>query len=168
MISQPAGEWTLPAAWLSNSLGVITMAIFTNTLKSVWLILLATAVAFELMPMHYPAGVLTLHNCYKACLLLLLGYLLPLAFWQYNTLNTSLLLAALSVPILETLQAAIGNGHRFSLLEVTAKSLLLAIGFVVALNTRYEMQITVGRLRLRLTVPTHRATRHHRLMRFRH
>jgi hypothetical protein len=51
----------------------------------------------------------------------------------------------------EVLQGKIGNGHRFSFVELVAKIMLISLGFVVALEARYQRAIIIGKWRVRLT-----------------
>ena len=118
--------------------GRLKMAIFGKPTKLLWGAVALTAVVFELIPVHYPAGVFLTHNYCKAGIFLLLGFLTPLAFWRFNSLNARILLIAGSAILAEVMQAVLADGHRFSLVELGIKLVLIGAGFIIALNVRYE------------------------------
>jgi hypothetical protein len=119
---------------------------FGKPIKLLWAVLVLAAIAFELVPAHYPAGVFVTQNWFKASLFLALGYLAPMAFWRFSYLNASILASAASAVLVEVIQAMLANGHRFSWVELAVKLLLLAAGFVIALDVRYEHDLRCGRV----------------------
>src|SRR5689334_17428451 len=114
------------------------MTTYGKSSKCLWALLALLATALDLIPAHYPAGILAMHIGYKAAIFLALGYLIPLAFWRFNYLNVSILISIGLAVTVEAIQAVLGNGHRFSVVELGTKLFLMAIGFVIALNVRYE------------------------------
>ena len=93
---------------------------FGKPLKLFWAMLALAAIAIELVPAHYPAGVFVTQNWAKAGLFLVLGYLAPMAFWRFSYLNASILASASSAILVELIQAMVAHGHRFSWVELGA------------------------------------------------
>jgi hypothetical protein len=118
---------------------------FCKPAKVLWAVLALAAVMFELIPAHYPAGVFSTYNWCKAGLFLALGYLAPLALWRFSYLTAIILGSAACAILVEVVQAMLANGHRFSWVELSVKLLLLAAGFVIALDVRYEHHVTPGK-----------------------
>jgi uncharacterized oligopeptide transporter (OPT) family protein len=114
---------------------------FGKPLKLFWAMLALTAIAIELVPAHYPAGVFVTQNWAKAGLFLVLGYIAPMAFWRFSYLNASILASASSAILVELVQAMVAHGHRFSWVELGVKLALLAAGFIIALDVRYERDL---------------------------
>jgi hypothetical protein len=114
---------------------------FAKPSKLLWAVLTLVAVAFELVPAHYPAGVFAIQNWCKAGLFLALGYVAPMAFWRFSYLNASILASAGSAVLVEVVQALLANGHRFRWTELGVKLVLIAVGFLIALDVRYERDI---------------------------
>jgi hypothetical protein len=115
--------------------------VFGKPLKLFWAMLALAAIAIELVPAHYPAGVFVTQNWTKAGLFLLLGYLAPMAFWRFSYLTASILASAASAILVELIQAMVAHGHRFSWIELGVKLALLAAGFLIALDVRYERDL---------------------------
>jgi hypothetical protein len=115
---------------------------FGKPAKLLWAVLILAAIAFELIPAHYPAGVFSTYNWGKAVVFLALGYLAPVAFWRFTYLNACVVLSGGSAVLVEVVQAMLANGHRFSCVELAVKLLLIGAGFVIALDVRYEHDMT--------------------------
>jgi hypothetical protein len=115
--------------------------VFGKPLKLFWAMLALAAIAIELLPAHYPAGVFVKQNWAKAGLFLLLGYLAPMAFWRFSYLTASILASVASAILVELIQAMVADGHRFSWVELGVKLALLAAGFLIALDVRYERDL---------------------------
>jgi hypothetical protein len=135
---------------LAKSDAVHTVRIFGTACWLLWLAIVIATVFLEVMPAHFEPPVFYTYKGVKGVLFLALGYLTPLTFWSFNALNRGLLFAGASAASVELLQGLIGNGHRFSWLELVAKLAIIAFGFVLALDTRYEREIAIVGLRLRL------------------
>jgi hypothetical protein len=116
----------------------------------VWLAIVITTIFLEVMPAHFEPALFYTYKCTKGVLFIALGYVTPLTFWRFNALNRGLIFAAASSATVELLQGFIGNGHKFSWLELVAKLAIIASGFILALDARYEREIAVGGLRIRL------------------
>lgn len=131
------------------------LKVFTPTLRVTWVLIVVVTVVVEvlLLPTNPPLPPIP-HYSYKIFKLLLfvaVGYLAPLAFWRFNALNRGILLAAASAASVETLQGIIGQGHSFHWYEMLAKLALILLGFAIALDARYERQISVGPIHILLT-----------------
>lgn len=130
------------------------LRVFTPTLRILWIAVVIVTIISEvlLLPTNPPLPPVP-HYSYKIFKLLLfiaVGYLAPLAFWRFNALNRGIMLAAVSAMGVETLQGLIGRGHSFHWYEMLLKLGLILLGFALALDARYERQISVGPLRIRL------------------
>jgi hypothetical protein len=135
---------------IANSRPVPEVRAFGNTLRLLWLAVVITTIFLEVMPAHFEQPLFYVYKCTKGVLFIALGYLTPLTFWRFSALNRGLLFAAASAATVEILQGLIGNGHKFSWLELAAKLGIIAFGFVLALDARYEREIAIGGLRIRL------------------
>ena len=131
-----------------------TLRVFTPALRMVWIAIVSITVVVEviLLPTNPPLPPIP-HYSYKLFKLLLfvaVGYLAPLAFWRFNALNRGILLAAVSSMGVETLQSLIGRGHSFHWYELLLKLGLILLGFALALDARYERQISAGPIHIQL------------------
>ena len=124
------------------------IAVFSTTFRMLWMAVLIATIAAEVMPAHFSPVLFYTYKLTKCVLFVTLGYLTPLTFWRFNSLNLGLLFAAASAASVELLQGVIGNGHAFSGIELFAKLVIIAFGFVLALDARYEHAVAIGRLRL--------------------
>jgi hypothetical protein len=126
--------------------------IFGELLRLAWIVVASATVIAELIPVAGLApAVFYTYKTAKIALFFLLGYCTPLAFHRFDKLNWGLLLAGSSAVFVEVLQGLIGNGHRFTFVELTGKVVLIGLGFAFALDARYERAIRIGKWRLRLT-----------------
>jgi len=130
------------------------LKVFTPALRIVWAAIVAVTVVAEvlLLPTNPPLPPIP-HYAYKVFKLILfvaVGYLAPLAFWRFNALNRGIMLAAVSSIGVETLQGIIGQGHSFHWYEMLLKLGLILFGFALALDARYERQISAGPIHVRL------------------
>jgi hypothetical protein len=130
------------------------LRVFTPTLRIAWVAIVAVTVVSEviLLPTNPPLPPIP-HYSYKIFKLLLfvsVGYLAPLALWRFNALNRGIMLAAVSAMGVETLQGVIGRGHSFHWYEMLIKLGLILLGFALALDARYERQISVGPIHIHL------------------
>jgi hypothetical protein len=131
------------------------LKVFTPTLRILWIAAVAITVVSEvvLLPTNPPLPPIA-HYSYKILKLLLfvvVGYLAPLAFWRFNALNRGILLAAVSAMGVEVLQGIIGRGHSFHWYEMLLKLGLILFGFALALDARYDRQISAGPIHISLT-----------------
>ena len=129
---------------------VRSITILNNTFRLVWMIAVTVTISAEVIPAHFAPAIFYTYEATKCFLFLTLGYLTPLAFWRYTTLNRAFLFAAASASAVELLQNIVGNGHKFSFRELFAKVVLIAIGFLLSLNACDERAIRVGPLRIQL------------------
>jgi hypothetical protein len=133
-----------------NKLG-ISLRVFTRGLRVTWFVIAAATILLEVIP--FPPTTDNRFYAYcaaKGILFVLLGYLAPLAFWAFSELNRGIAFAALSACCVETLQALIQNGHSFHWYELVIKLAVILLGFSLALNARYDQQISLGPIRVRL------------------
>jgi len=130
------------------------LKVFTPTLRIAWILIVAITIVSEvvLLPTNPPLPPIP-HYSYKIFKLLLfvsVGYLAPLSFWRFNALNRGIMLSAVSAMGVEGLQGLIGRGHSFHWYEMLLKLGLILLGFALALDARYEHQISVGPVHIRL------------------
>jgi hypothetical protein len=125
---------------------------FGKLLRFAWIAIASATVVAEVFPVvDLPPTVFYTYKIAKITLFFLLGYCTPVAFHRFDKLNWGLFVASGSAVFVELLQALIGNGHRFSVLELFAKVILIGLGFAFALDARYERAISIGIWRIRLT-----------------
>ncbi len=86
----------------------------------------------------------------KVISFLSLGFLAPLVFRSLNGIGIGLLLSFLSALVIETCQGLLHNGHTFHVYELAGKLVLIAAGFALALDCRYESRILLGPLQINL------------------
>ena len=115
------------------------MSIFGKSTKLLWIAFILAAIVLEVIPANYPDGLFVLQNYWKTGVFLLSGFLTPLAFWRFDHLNAGTLLSIGSIVLVEVVQAVLADGHRFSMMELTIKLLLLAVGFAIALYVRIQL-----------------------------
>jgi hypothetical protein len=129
----------------------LELQMLTPRLKVVWGGIIALSIFVELAPIPVmPPLVFYLCQFAKGILFAAIGYLAPLTFLRLGALSRGIMLAAISVVIVESLQGIVLRGHGFHLSELTLKLLLLFVGFALALDVRYQRVIAVGPLRIRL------------------
>jgi hypothetical protein len=111
-----------------------------------------TTVVADIMPIstHLPPLIFYSYKATKVILFVILGYLSPLTFWRFDSLALGFLFALGSAATVEVLQAWVQSGHRFSLFELLAKLFLIGVGFIMALGARYDGEISLGLLHLRV------------------
>jgi hypothetical protein len=134
----------------TGSLPAFKLPVLNTRLQVAWAAIVVATIVFEVVPAHFPPAVFYSYKLMKCVLFLALGYLTPLTFWRFDSLNFGLLLAGLSAASVELLQGIIGNGHSFSWIELVAKLAIILFGFVLALDARYEREVRLGRFRVRL------------------
>jgi len=129
----------------------LALPVFTRGTRVLWVILALTTILLEVIPIPLMPPVPFYAYCGgKALLFLLLGFIAPLAFWSFNALNRGIIFAALSACGVETVQAIWGHGHSFHWYELIVKLGLILFGFALALNDRYDHEINIGPIRIRL------------------
>jgi hypothetical protein len=132
---------------------------FSTAFQLAWMAAAAVTVTLEVIPAHFSPVVFYSYKTLKILLFLVVGYLTPLSFWRFDKMSFGFGFAAVSAALIELLQGVIGNGHKFSWIELLGKLALIGFGFIVALDARYERAILIGHLRLRL-VGEHLPERH--------
>jgi hypothetical protein len=135
---------------------IISVAMFSLPVRSLWFLLLACTLVSELVPLslEFEArfSTLTFHAYEAAKLVMFFGFglLTPIAWYRYKSLGMGVLFAIMTTAIVEVGQAFI-TGHRFSTIELVVKLVLLFSGFAAALNIRKYQEFTVGPLCVRFT-----------------
>lgn len=130
---------------------LFALPVFTPGTRALWVFLALTTIFLEVIPIPLMPPVPFYAYCAgKALLFLLLGFIAPLAFWSFNALNRGIIFAALSACCVETIQAIWGHGHSFHWYELIVKLVIILLGFALALNDRYDHEINIGPIRIRL------------------
>jgi len=125
---------------------------FSPAIKVVWTALVVATVVTELVPISPMApSEFYFYNAAKLMCFFAMGYLAPLAFWRFNALTRGLRLATLLAACVECLQGFVHHGHSFHWYELVVKLMLVLFGFAVALEARYERNISVGPIHIYLT-----------------
>lgn len=128
--------------------------LFSPFFRTLWALLLCITVACEVLPLRpVAAALLYSYVGWKVLLFASLGFVMPLAFWRFDNIGRGILLSAVTAGLVEFLQA-FSPGHRSSYLEFGGKLVLLLIGFVLGLNTRYNGLLRIGPFQ-RTLVNTH-------------
>jgi glycopeptide antibiotics resistance protein len=126
------------------------ITIFNTTFRLLWLLVAVLTIVLEVMPAHFPPALFYAYDLAKGVLFAALGYLTPLAFRRFHSLNLGFVFAGVSSAGVELLQGFIANGHAFTWIDLFAKLFIISFGFILGLNARYDHAVQVGRLRLRL------------------
>ncbi len=136
----------------------MSLRIFSAAFRSAWLATVIVTIVAELTPFHSEGMSLFVFYGWKAvkCVLFLaLGWETPLTFWKSGSLTNGLLLGFVSAAVIECLQGLV-VGHRFSVVELLAKMLIIVTGFVLGLVARHDETISVPGFAVHL-IPTRKA-----------
>jgi hypothetical protein len=121
-----------------------SISIFGWGLRITWSVLFALTIVLELIPIP---GALSLQLCWyfvcKPVVFLLLGFLTPLVFWRFNSLGYGLLSAIAAASALPWMPLLPEGGHPWGYLELTAKLILVFVGFVTGLNARHNRKLNL-------------------------
>jgi hypothetical protein len=132
----------------------LTVRLFTPVTAGLWAAVVVITILAEVIPIPLIAPVPFYFYCAaKLLCFVVLGYLAPLALQGFNALNRGILLATVSATCVESFQGWLHRGHSFHWYELIVKLGLILIGFALALDARYERQMSVGRIHIRLTGP---------------
>ncbi len=131
--------------------GVPQIQLFGVVVRSVWSCCFLLTAAIEATPrdpmwgpqLFYP------YTFAKAFLFLLLGFMTPLAIWNFSSLGLGFVFAVLAAGAIEGIQHFL-PGHQASFLEFCAKVVLLILGFAAALVVRNDHCLQFGRFRVLL------------------
>jgi hypothetical protein len=116
---------------------------------------LGTALLVNLMEMfpvnstHMGATVFYCYEFVKAVAFFVIGIEIPLAFWPFNSLNRGLGISLLSAAAIEGLQV-FTMGHRFAVIDLLLKGILIMSGFTLGLLWRHDGQLSLLGIQLRL------------------
>lgn len=135
----------------SNTWPCLAVRLFSDRMKAAWMIIASLACIAELIPIG-PMPFWLFELCYlaKVSLFFGLGFVAPLSFYRLNGIGLSLAFSFSSTPLIEVFQGIVKNGHSFHWSELVGKLALIAIGFAIALNCRYELRISMGAFDIRL------------------
>jgi hypothetical protein len=126
--------------------------VFSPFIRTLWVTILVITILSEVIPMPLiPPVPFYLYKSAKVLCFIVVGYFAPLAFWRFNAFNRGILLAAISAACVESLQGLLHRGHSFHWYELVIKLGLIVLGFALALDARYDLQISIGPLHVRLT-----------------
>jgi hypothetical protein len=118
-------------------------------MQTLWVVVTLLTVAPELLPIAPMRLRLFIpYYAVKIICFLALGFLAPLAFRSLNGLGYGVIFSFLSAFLIETCQGALHNGHVFQWHELAGKLTLIAVGFALALESRYERKLTIGPLKI--------------------
>jgi hypothetical protein len=125
--------------------------LFGVLVRAIWVAAFLLTAAIEAIPrdplwgphLFYP------YTLAKAVLFLLLGFMTPLAIWNFSTLGLGFVFAIAAAGSIEGAQHFL-PGHQASFLEFAAKVVLLIFGFAAALVVRNDHCLQIGRFRLHL------------------
>ena len=127
--------------------------LFGNVLRNIWILIFLLTISAEIVPLPILGGVRYFtYLSSKLVLFALLGFLTPLTFWRFTTLNLSFFVGLSASFAVEIAQYFI-PGHAFSFKELFAKGLLLGGGFAFAIVCRYESNVKLGPIRVSLVNP---------------
>lgn len=134
-----------------RSVGLSLLA-FSRLLRATWVVIFALTVASEVytFPLMAPLPFYAI-ACSKLLLFLMQGFIAPLAFWRFSTLNRGVVLAVSSASLIEGLQGLLKHGHAFHWYELLVKLALILAGFVAGLGAVHDREIVIGPLRVTLT-----------------
>lgn len=129
------------------------LVLFTGRLHTIWGCIFGLTLAAEIAPaVPVDPAIFYIVLAVKALLFLLLGLQTPLTFWPFYSIGRGLLFSVAGAFGSELLQM-ISPGHKASMFEFAAKSCLLLLGFALGLAARYDMRISLGKLKVDLENP---------------
>jgi glycopeptide antibiotics resistance protein len=130
----------------------VSLRIFTPGLKAFWLItvlLIGVAEMFPFDNLHVRPTVFYSYELVKAAVFIGLGFEIPLTFWRFNSLNRGLIISLFSAAVIEGIQLFV-RGHRFEIVELLLKGVLIMLGFTLGLMPRHNKQLSLLGLQVRL------------------
>jgi hypothetical protein len=143
-IPQPIDEATKPAT-TGEPRTLRSVSLFTAKVQALWVVVTLLTVAPELLPIApMRLRIFIPYYTVKITCFLALGFLSPLAFRSLNGIGYGLVFSFLSALLIETCQGLLHNGHIFHWHELTGKLALIALGFAIALESRYERKLALG------------------------
>jgi hypothetical protein len=122
-----------------------SIILFNVRIKTAWVLLTLLTISSELVripPM--PSVLFDLYYGVKVVFFFSVGFISPLAFYKLNRIGLGLVFSFLSALLIEVFQGLLSNGHSFHWYELAGKLALIALGFAIALDRRYERKISLG------------------------
>ena len=127
----------------------VSVALFTPKLQTLWALVILLTVAPELLPIgHMHRLFFLLYYAVKVASFLSLGFFAPLALRSLNGIGLGMILSFLSAFFIEAGQGLLHNGHVFHWYELVGKLTLIALGFALGLDSRYELKLALGPLKV--------------------
>jgi hypothetical protein len=130
----------------------VTFRIFTAAWRISWLGTALLVNLMEIFPVnstHMGASFFYSYEFVKAIAFFVIGLEIPLAFWQFNSLNRGLGISLLSAAAIEGLQV-FAMGHRFAVVDLLLKGILMMSGFTLGLLWRRDGNLSLLGIQLRL------------------
>ena len=130
----------------------MSLRIFTAAWKVFWLgtaLLVSLVEIFPFDNLHVRPTLFYSYEFIKAAAFVGLGFEIPLAFWRFNSLNRGLAISLVSAAVIEGIQTFV-MGHRFELLELLLKGILIMLGFTLGILRRHDEQISLLGIQVRL------------------
>lgn len=130
----------------------MSLRIFTPGWKIFWLATVLLVNLVEIFPfdnLHVPQTLFYSYEFAKGVAFVGLGFELPLAFWQFNSLNRGLVVSLLSAAAIEGIQMFV-MGHRLDLLELLLKGVLIMFGFTLGILRRHDEHLSLLGVQVRL------------------
>jgi hypothetical protein len=130
----------------------MSLRIFTPALKALWLATVVLIGLVEVVPfdnLHVRPLFFYTYEFVKAAAFVGLGFEIPLAFWRFNSLNRGLVISLVSAAAMEGVQLFV-MGHRFHVLELLLKGVLIMFGFALGLMPRRDNQLSLLGVHVRL------------------
>lgn len=130
----------------------MSFRIFSPALKIFWLATVVLIGLVEIFPfdnLHVRPLFFYSYEFLKAAAFIGLGFEMPLAFWQFNSLNRSLVISLVLAAAMEGIQTFV-MGHRFEVLELLLKGVLIMSGFTLGLIPRHDKQLALLGFHVRL------------------
>ena len=120
------------------------MSLFSAPLRILWAVIACATLISQVIPLP-PWTPLPLYTyvAAKALLLVLTGFVTPMAFWRFNNLFYGVAFSAAGTIIAEAVQFGIA-GHRTRSWELIGKLILIFIGFAVSLEIRHDRPVKHG------------------------
>jgi hypothetical protein len=130
----------------------MSLRIFTPALKAFWFATVVLIGLVELFPfdnLHVRPLFFYTYEFVKAAAFVGLGFELPLAFWRFSSLNRGLVISLCSAAVMEGIQTFV-MGHRFNMLELLLKGVLIMFGFTLGLIPRRDNELSLMGFQVRL------------------
>jgi hypothetical protein len=139
-----------------SRVATVTIPMFSALIRSLWFLLAAFTLALELIPLsrsfeeRFSSFIFYSYVVAKLVGFFIFGFLTPIAWWSYKTFGVGALFVLFTTAIVELAQSFL-TGHRFSIIELTVKCVLVFGGFVAGLDVRKYQELRAGPLYVRFS-----------------